>query len=103
MPYFGVFIEPGKAHHGGAAVFVTSIPRDTQDLALNDINQIPMPYLDVYLVEAESRRAVISAFQDAELSSLRHVKLLRRKKGHEATSAHDSFVGWEEPRRGIGW
>jgi hypothetical protein len=98
LPYFGIFIGPGKAPNGGTAIFVTAIPRDTQDLAMNDINRIPMPYPDVYLVEADSRGTVISAFMDADLSSLRHVKLLRRKKGHEVTSAHHSFVGWEEPK-----
>jgi hypothetical protein len=77
MSYFGVFIEPGKAPNDGTAIFVTPTPRDTQDLAMNDFNQIPMPYPDVYLVEADSREAVISAFREAELSSLRHVKLLR--------------------------
>lgn len=102
MPYFGVFIEPGGSGHGGAAIFVTPIPRDTPDLAMNDINQIPMPYPDVYLVESDSRGTVISAFVDTDLSSLRHVKLLRRKKGHEVTSAHDCFVGWEEPKSGEG-
>ncbi len=103
MPYFGVFIEPGTAPNGGTSIFVTVIPRDTQHSAMNDINQIPIPYPDVYLVEADSRGAVIAAFEHAELSSLRHVKLLRRKKGHGVTSAHDSFVGWEDTRRGTGW
>jgi hypothetical protein len=98
LPYFGVFIGPGKAPSRGASIFVTFTSRDSPELAMNDINQIPMPYPDVYLVEGNSRGAVISAFTEMDLSHLAHVKLLRRRKGHPVTSAHDSFVGWEVPK-----
>jgi hypothetical protein len=98
LPYFGVFIGPGKAPNGGTAIWVTTTPRDSRELAMNDINRMTVLYPDVYLVEADSRESVISAFTEKNLSTLAHIKLLRRRKGHPVTSAYDSFVGWEVPK-----
>jgi hypothetical protein len=79
MPYFGVFIENGKAPGGGPAIYCTEIPHATQELAVAEINRILYPPADVYVVEADSYEAVFSVFTETNISTLHHVKLLRRQ------------------------
>ena len=79
MPYFGLFIENGMAPGGGPAIYITEIPHDTQELAVDEINRILYPAADIYVVEADSYEAVVSVFTETDISSLRHIKLLRRQ------------------------
>ncbi len=79
MPYFGIFIENGKAPDGGPAIYCTEIPHDTEKLAVAEINRIMYSPADIYVVEADSYQAVLSVFTETDISSLRHVKLLRRQ------------------------
>ena len=78
MPYFGVFIENGKAPDGGPAIHVTEEISDQQDQAVLYLDtRYFYPTADVYLVEASSRDEVISVFTGRDVWSLRHIKLLR--------------------------
>lgn len=79
MPYFGIFIENGKAPDGGPAIYCTEIPHYTQELAIDQINRIMYPPADIYVVEADSYEAVFSVFTETDITTLRHVKLLRRQ------------------------
>jgi len=79
MPYFGIFIENGMAPDGGPAIYCTEKPHATQELAVEEINRIRYPPADVYVVEADSYEAVFSVFIESDISTLRHVKLLRRQ------------------------
>ncbi len=79
MPHFGIFIENGKAPDGGPAMYITETPHDTQKLAVEEINRIMYPPADVYVVEADSYEAVFSVFTETDITTLRHVKLLRRQ------------------------
>ncbi len=79
MPYFGIFIEIGMAPDGGPAIYITERPHDTQELAVEEINRIMYPPADVYVVEADLYEAVFSVFTETDISTLRHVKLLRRQ------------------------
>jgi len=79
MPYFGIYIENGMAPDGGPAIYITETPHDTQESAIDQINRIMYPPADVYVVEADSYEAVFSVFTETDITTLRHVKLLRRQ------------------------